>query len=192
MSRLLFPATNFHAPSEAPTSPQILTYVSDGDTNGVFYFLGTNYGVAGWVNPYTATRLGISSLDNTGGDNKATIVDRAPSQYSTGVSPNHIIFDLGVGNALIIDYYSYRYRDNETTFCPTAWTVEGSNDGLDWSHVVDTVTGETSALDKWVSRPIIGETLGYRYWRFQMTGNNNSGTTQASIGEFEIYGEFSF
>lgn len=194
MSKLLPPVSLFRIPIAPAGSPQTFTYAADGDP-GVFDFLGRNYGVAAWTNPFDALYLDIIAVPNTGGDFENTIVDQIQSQFSTDSVTNSIVFDLGVGNALIIDYYSYRYRNDVNTFCPTAWTVEGSNDGSDWSHVVDTVTGEAPdpfPYSKWVSRPILGETLGYRYWRYQMTGNNNSATGHSSIGEFELFGEFSF
>lgn len=194
-----------HAVMGTGASPvtENLEYVSDGDNNGVFHRMGTNFGVGGWVNPYTAGRLGITSVDNGAGDHKASIVDQVTSDYSADSAAPHIVFDLGSSRSLVIDGYSYRYRSGFNTFCPVAWTVEGSNDGSDWTHVVDTVTGEAPTPDptfdsgdpsthKWVSRAIAGEVTAYRYWRFSMTGNNNSGTTHLSIGEFELYGAFSY
>jgi hypothetical protein len=126
-----------------------LFYVSDGDANGVFYFAGTNYGAVSWTNPFTAARLGITSLDNTGGDLKQSLVDRVASSYST--STGGIVFDLGVGKALLPTSYSYRYRNDVTTFSPTAWKVQGSNDNSAWTDL-DTVTGQTPGLSAWVSR----------------------------------------
>lgn len=169
-------------------------YSSDGDANGVLYFAGLNFGKFGaWRNPHTAGFVTvISNGDNTGGDIKATIVDRSASAYSTATftGGGWAGVDLGAGHSLSLNRYSYRYRSDTTTFCPTAWTFEGSNDGSTW-NVVDTRTGQTPALSAWVS-PTVTPTTAYRYWRVKMTGNNNNGTTHFSIGELELYGALTF
>ncbi len=57
---------------------------SDGDINGVFYFAGQNFNPAGsWVNPYTASRLGISVSGEFGSSfgTREVLVDRNPSAW---------------------------------------------------------------------------------------------------------------
>lgn len=198
MSKLIPPITIFHPP--VLSSPQILTYTGDGDSRGLFHFFGTNFRRKGWENPETAGRLVLITTPNIpgpSGDLPETIVDRAISNYSTDPSFPFVTFDLGVGRALVIDYYSFRYRNNfgvtPGDYSPTAWTVAGSNDDSDYTHVVDTVSGEaTTPLNRWVSRSIMGETLSYRYWKITMTGLNTGGTTHFALGEFELYGNFTF
>lgn len=189
MSKLLFPGPLFRAPISAPVSPQTFTFASDGDP-GVFEFLGRNYGTAIWTNPYTATRLGITVTPNTGGDLPAMIVDRMPSHFSTDSGAPHIIFDLGVGNGLIITNYGYQFRDETTTFTPTAFEIAGSADGSDWSHLVDSQSGLSASLSGWVHQSIMGEVTPYRYWRILQTAFVDG--SFFSIGEFELFGEFSF
>lgn len=110
-----------------------LSYTGDADANGLFYWLGTNYGSGTWVNPYTAGRLGIYGTDNGGGDDKASIVDRADSAYSTTATSNTIIFDLKGDSRLVPTYYSYRYRNDTSTFCPSGWQIRGSVDSGIWT-----------------------------------------------------------
>lgn len=175
---------------ESGESIDTFTYAASGDP-GVFDFIGRNYGAGSWTNPYTAGRLGIDSTDNvTGVDLKASIVDQAASHYSTTTSPdNEITFDLGEGKSLIPNYYSYRYRDDSASFCPTAWKIRGRNDPMDSWTELDSTTGETPAANAYVDRPISTVTA-YRYLNFQMQGNNNSSTSHVSISEIEFYGEF--
>jgi hypothetical protein len=168
------------------------TYSFDGDTNGVFYYIGKNYLSGGpWSNPYISGRLAITSVDNTGGDNKATIVDHAASHYSTSNVYPTIMFDLGVGHSLVLNRYSYRYRDETATFCPTAWVLSASNDDFTYT-MVDAQTGLAVVQNGWVSPAVPGQVTPYRYWKIAMTGNNNSGTTHFSIGELELYGALSY
>lgn len=180
-----------------PPSPAThsFTYASNGDTNGVFYFAGQSYtSGASWTNPHTAgTAVLLSNGDNTGSDLKQTIVDRAQSEYSTTTvtGGGWVRSDLGAGRSLTLDYYSYRYRNNVTTYSPTGWTLSGSNDGTTWT-AIDTRSGLTSALNLWVSTSVAGQTTAYRYFRIQQSGNNNNGTTHFSIGELELYGTLTY
>lgn len=175
------------------SNPKYLYYGFNGDTSGVFYWLGTNYGTEAWVNPYTAGRLGITAVDNGGGDDKTTIVDRTPSAYSTNPSLNNIIFDLKSGNFLIPYFYSYRYRNDTDIFSPTGWQIQGSNDLVTWDTLDNLVSGiapSEASASKWISRPVFSSTTPYQYFQFLMSGVNNNFAGHTSIGEFELYGEF--
>jgi hypothetical protein len=177
-------------------NPIVRTYVSDGDANGVLYFAGQNFATLGtWTNPHTAGRITASSDPVGGSGSPATIVDRAASNYSSGGSGGSgnewFLIDLGAGRSLLAHKFSYRYRDDSTSFAPTAWTWEGSNDNSTWD-VLATVTGQTPSLSAWVTTTAAVETTAYRYFRVKQTGNNNSGTSHMSIGELELYGSFAY
>lgn len=65
-----------------------LTYESDGDTNGVFYWLGTNYGKQSWVNPYSAGFINITLSSKLNGfgfvdGNPAGLCDRTSNSVHT-------------------------------------------------------------------------------------------------------------
>jgi hypothetical protein len=172
------------------------TYASDGDTNGVLYFSGQNFNAGGtWTNPHTAGYITVAGVPVGGAGSPATLVDRAASNYSTGGSGGAgnewFLVDLGAGRSLLANKFSYRFRNDTTTFSPTGWTWEGSNDNSSWSTLA-TVTGQTPVASAWVSTTAAVQTTAYRYFRVKQTGNNNSGSSHMSIGELELYGTFTY
>jgi hypothetical protein len=94
--------------------------------------------------------------------------------------------DIGSGNTKKL--YSYSIRVNsipEPTRAPKNWTMEGSNDNLNWD-VLDTQTNQTS----WTtgeSRNFVCATYttSYRYFRLNITANN--GDTYTQVGELYLY-----
>lgn len=182
-------------PPGPPTSPQVLTYVSDGDANGVLYFLGRGYGTAAWTNPETANFVDIISKPVGGAGNVNTLCDRAASEYSSGGSDGAgnewFKIDFGAVNTMLASKFSYRYRNDSSNFSPTAWKWEGSNDDSAWDELAD-VTGQTPSASTWVSTDAAVQTTAYRYIRVRQIGNNNNGTSHFSIGELEVYGTFTF
>lgn len=173
------------------TTTATLTYSSDGDTNGVCYYVGTGLGATAWINP-TLNGLTVVPIPPGGGQpDPLCIVDRVPSSYSTNGTgaANYIQVDIGYGRSLILNHYSYRYRNDTNTYAPVAWVLAASNDTVTWT-TVDTQSGLTPVISAWVSPAVSGQTTAYRFWRLTQTGNNNSGALHLSIGELEFYGAF--
>lgn len=170
-----------------------LTFSSHGDTNGLFYYLGTTFGTATWGNPYTLGFVGFIPVPNAKWNNAATdlpenYVNRSTTHVDvSGTAPLAYVIDLRYGNSLLLDRFAYRYRSDSTSFTPTAWTVEGSNDNSNWTLVL-TVTGQTPALGGWVSSATSGQATAYRYWRIKQTASDNTGFF--TTGQIEMYGTF--
>jgi hypothetical protein len=102
---------------------------------------------------------------------------------NTGV--DWLRLDLGVGNAA----RPTNYRILCTQFTgrsPRDWTFQGSNDGATWD-TLDTQTGQTG----WnINAPRfypVATANAYRYFRFNMTANNNSGGDAAYSEIDELY-----
>jgi hypothetical protein len=177
-------------------NPITRTYVSDGDANGVCYYAGQHFNTANtWTNPHTAGYITVAGVPVGGAGSPATLVDRTASNYSTGGSAGNgnewFLVDLGVGRTLLANKFSYRFRNDSTSFSPTGWTWEGSNDNSSWSTLA-TVTGQTPVASAWVSTTAAVQTTAYRYFRVKQTGANNSGSSHMSIGELELYGTFTY
>lgn len=167
------------------------TYVSDGDNNDVFHFIGTHYGETAWANPYTAGRLGIIVHPNTIGDPDLPryLVDQAPNHFTTDPAFPFIIFDLGQNSNLILDRYSYRFREDVITFTPTAINVSGSHDNVTYD-LIDSQTGLSAALNAWVSPAVVGQVTSYRYIKFEQITGTDGGFFSAS--EIALYGSFTY
>lgn len=165
-----------------------LTYVSDGDANGVFTFLGKGKDVGGvWTNPVTAGRLTITPSAAMGLGTTAGLVDHATNDQWIGPAANSFFnFDLGAGSLLVCDKWSLRARTGGTTAAVDC-NLWGSNDGTTWTSV----SPQTSATvpqtsNTWGSFTVVHDTA-YRYWRIQQTTN-----THFTIGELELYGTLTY
>ena len=160
-----------------------LTYASNGDANGVFYHIGTNYGASAWSNPYTSSRLGITYSSILGGQSPVeSLVDRQGSHFHTAPGTGHFIeFDLLTNNKLIVNYWTYRSRDNDPSFIPNRLILKGSNDQQTYVEIAD--QSLIPAQDTWYPFAVTGQTIGYRYLRVFGLGSD-----YFTAGEFELYG----
>lgn len=163
-------------------------YSSDGDANGAFYFLGTDQGQAGWVNPQTGGFITVTASGILAGQGGLeVIVDRQASHFhTTNSAPAWIKADLQ-GCKLRLNTWSYRYRDNSTADSPVGLLLEASNDNSTWV-TVDSRTGLTVVISGWLTFVVAGQTNYYRYFRLSVIQPNSSGNAYLTIGEFEIYG----
>lgn len=178
-----------HAVLGTGGSSDSLVYVSDGDTNGVFYRIGTNFGAMAWSNPQTSGAIVIGGGSLLSGTLDA-IVDRAPSDTYTNNFPNeHYDFDLGAGRTLALTDWAYRSRSGVTSSTPTQMTLSGSNDGITWTPIgVANLT--VSTTDEWF---LFSDTSSpYRYFQLMQTATNSSGGDHFTIGEFELYGTLNY
>lgn len=174
----------------------VLTYVSNGDSNGVFYFIGTAYLSLAWTNPQSlGSNPVIATPSNTiaSSDPIAALTDRAASTvYMNPTVGSYYKFDLGAGRALIVNAYLHRTRNVFDGDHPTAWTIEGSNDNSNWT-LIDTQSGMTiTGLSTWTLKTVVGQTIGYRYLRWTQTALNSSGNNYFTPGEMEFYGTLQY
>ena len=181
----------------SPTSPntsepsKTLTYLFDGDANGVCYWLGTNYGTETWVNPHTAGRV-TCSIINPFDSNRPPhlLVDRQPTgEPATSDAPNSKMrIDLGINNKLKPNYYSLRGADRANLHL-RFWKFQVTNDDTftNWT-ILDTQTNNTSInQNSWFSGSVVANE-GYRYLEIEQLGQPSGGTNIMTLGEWEFYG----
>jgi len=179
--------------SSGTSTDKTLAYVSDGDTNGVFYWLGTNSGTEAWSNPNSVGRIVISSSSPPSSGTLDSLVDRQTSNFYIGGAAdfaNFITFDLGTKNQLILNYYSVRaWTTGDNSNFPRNWKIRGSSDNSTWTDL-NTQANNTSldTSNEWLSVPVGNITTGYRYLQFLMTGATSSGQNYLTLGELEFYG----
>lgn len=182
--------------SVGSNTEESLVWVSNGDDNGVFHRIGTNFGAQAWSNPHTAGRIvvsGSSDGSGVGSEPIANIVDRSGSDVFTDNIPNSFfVFDLGFGRALELTDWTYQSRDTQATqSTPVAMDLEGSNDNLNWTPI-DSQTGiSITSMAEWLHFSV-APTIGFRYFRLKQTAANFTGTHFFTIGEFEIYGDLTY
>lgn len=174
-----------------------LVFSSDGDTNGVFYFIGTAGITASFTNPQSvgSAPLVVTASGVLGGTEEpvAALSDRTAGHfYTTNVASSWVKFDLGVGRSLVLTAYSYRSRTGFTGDFPTQWKLEGSNDDSTYTVIDGPRTVSITAQNQWLTTTIAGQTIGYRYFKWTQTAVNSASTNYFVFGEAELYGSFSY
>jgi type II secretory pathway pseudopilin PulG len=158
---------------------------SQRDTNGLFYYLGTNNGTTSFTNPCSS---GTMMLTTTAGatSNKCANVDKYfAGVISSRVASTHtLVFGLPAGTAAIPTQYTVSGLNTDSAM--NDWVLEGSNDLANW-NTLHTATNET-CLPATCSYQIEVVNTFYRYFRlvFSADGSRNRMYTN----EIEIYGMY--
>lgn len=176
------------------TNSKTLTYVSDGDTNGVFYYLGTNKNTQAWANPASAIVFTASSFLSGRGPDK--LADRSINEITNDAhtnTENNAWFkvDLGSANKLAISYYTLQAR-NTTDQQPRSWILQGSKDDLTYIDIDSQSNNSILSNGTFYSKGISNQTESYRYYKLTQTGLNSSGANYFVLGEWELYGTLTF
>ena len=101
-----------------------------------------------------------------------------------GVAATSGILSVALTAAKIIAGYSIRARNDFYLIdSPKSWTLEGSNDGTNWT-VLDTQTGVTSWSMNERKEFAVSSPAAYLYYRLNI-GSNQSGT-DTSVSEVEL------
>lgn len=180
----------FEPYEKTTSSAKTLTYVSNGDTNGLFYWLGTDYGNNFWTNPHTSGKVLISLNAITSNTSPATLVDRVSSTiYNDGTLNGFIKTDIGVKRKLSVKHYSLR-NGSRGFNTPRNWRLEGSNNDTDWTllkeHISDTTI--STVANSWGSWSV-NSIEAYRYLRLMITNSNSDASRYWELGEIEFYGD---
>lgn len=176
-----------------------LIYSSDGDTNGAFYYIGSNGGVSGWVNPITNLFIGAVASSSTS-NTISTLADRAATAFYVNAMTNAFVgFDLGVTRVMAVKKYTIRSR-SEASHNMKNWKLQGSNNvgGTDataytnasWEdideRVNDTFLINADAYHTYTSN--INPSKRFRWIRILQNGLNHSNGEYLCLGEVELYG----
>lgn len=164
-----------------------LFYDSDGDTNGVFYYLGTNEGVSGtYTNPYNVNLIAFEYKNSPFGEPNQ-LSDRAQTSsnalFSADSPEEYVIIDL-TNKELQLNYYSLQKAQNLFFL---DWSFQGSVDKISWD-ILDTQSSTSSTSYAWESNPVSTSNY-YRYFKMQMIGANSQGSNTLCISEIELYGK---
>ncbi|MBD2508284.1 discoidin domain-containing protein [Nostoc muscorum FACHB-395] len=164
------------------------SYVSDGDTNGLFYYLGRQQNTVTWANPSgNGITFSASGVEN---GSLSQLSDRANSDFWTPSANNSYVgFHIDVGT-LKCNRYSIKSRSSNADYYPRNWQFQASVNGSNWvylhSHTNDTALNDVNQWASWE----IESSLGFSYFRLQTTGVNSSGYYHLCLSEIELYGTF--
>lgn len=177
-----------------------LTFVSNGDTNGLFHWLGTSLGTVAWSNPAGGSLLAALASSVAVGA-VALLSNRVIDEFYTSTIPNQwIAWDLKAGNQLGVSKYTLRSRSAPQHFLRN-WVLEGTNTvstfdvaGLNaatWA-AIDTRNNDATltTASQYYTLTVNGSTAAYRYLRLRQTGVNSDGDNYLTLGEIEFYGNY--
>jgi hypothetical protein len=166
-------------------------YVSNGDTNGIFYALGT-LGGGSFQNPArSGGPVAVSYSSILVPWNPPPTPDYLTDRDSTvnifhtgGPAVGWVMWDF-IGRRVKVRDYTLRSRWDSNTLHPTALQLQGSNDGdTEWTVLDDAAPGFTAA-DQW--RHFTCDSVPtdpFRYLRLIDYADAN-----LVLGEVELYGD---
>ncbi|MBW4425940.1 MAG: discoidin domain-containing protein [Nostoc desertorum CM1-VF14] len=168
---------------------KLLTFNANGDTNGVFYWMGTSEGTEVWSNP--SDKGLIIGASGVGAGSPLSLVDRSDSEFYTANQPNSwISFYLG-GKTLKCNYYSLKSRNSSSGFYPRSWKLQGSNDQNNWVDLDSQIDNTTlNGNSQWLSLPVANSSTRYTSFRILMTSLCSSNSGHLVLGEVELYGTY--
>ncbi|MEH1874127.1 hypothetical protein [Nostoc sp.] len=163
-----------------------LTFANNGDSNGLFYYLGTNKGLSVWSNPAGNILTVVASSTESG--NAISLVDRQNSEwFSHPVANSWVSFGL-VSGKLLCNYYSICSRANNTDYYPRNWALQGSNDNTTWIDLDVQINNQSlNSVSQWLSLPVNSNT-SYSNFRLLQNGLDSSNADYFCLGEVELYG----
>lgn len=183
------PTTGTGTTTPPSSTTKTLTYVSDGDINGVFYYIGTSKGTETWSNPSSKIIFTASSILNGRGPDK--LADRSITEITNDAHTNRennawFKVDLGL-NRLVINHYTLQARPG-TDQQPRSWKIEGSNDDITYVELDVQNNNPLLSNGSFYSKPISNQTESYKYYKLTQTGVNSVNDTYFVLGEWELYG----
>lgn len=187
-----FPGTSMSSVLSYPPSPYpSLLYSNSGtqDTNGIFYYFGTDFGTAAWTNPATASYITISTSGSPTGA-VSTLVDRDTPSITQCVSVNtaNNFFSFALPLFVILTGVLLRTRNTSTGHIRN-WAIQGSNDNSAWTNIITYSANTTlNAAAQYAYFPISTSVTKYAYIRILHTGANSAGTNVIALSEVELYG----
>lgn len=175
----------------APIPPYLeFNYQSNGDMNGIFYYLGATKYNASFINPHDRGEVTITTSANIDATRNGTNIADRLNAASADIwhSPANgniehwvkVKFNNGkvsLNKANLQNSYAHTFNGNDTVI------LEGSNDDISWNVISSQKpVGNASA---WFSYdfPL---TLFYEYIRVRLLVPNS----WAKFGELELYGRY--
>jgi E3 ubiquitin-protein ligase HECTD1 len=189
-------------PTPTPQT-QTFTYVSNGDTNGVFYWLGTNKGAQAWANPHTGGFLTIGSFDGGNapalgfGTSVAQAVDRLATDdcgIGTNAAGNYwrVAFPAGASLKPNGIWIRSRPTGSGTASNIASYKIQGSNDLVVWTDIY-TVSGLTYATEpEYKYNAFTAPGVSYRYIRLLHNGNVTGANQFFFLTDWELYGVYTW
>jgi hypothetical protein len=172
-----------------------LNYSTDGDANGLFYYLGSNKRSRPWQNPY-GDKIIIVASSTDYGSSVNFLTDRRESDYYSNTNPgNWLDIDLAPSKCkLKCKYYSLQ-NAYQSANALRNWNFQGTNNnGITWDTLdiqVNNPNLKTVPPYQWLSLPLAG-TIAYSRFRLIVTGLSALNGYILALSEIELYGNLTY
>lgn len=166
-------------------------YVSDGDTNDIIHYFGTNSYLESYINPVTRGSIGSSVSSNLSGypDGHIKLYDKSSLLSNAWVSEQ-----LSEAQTHTIDFLTRQARITRFSLKGTDYhspsqngpncLLQASNDNTNWINIH--TFSATGSVNSWWTSPQFTNEGFYRYYRFYLPNY-----TYRVIGELAYYGDLS-
>lgn len=182
-----------------------LTYASNGDSNGLIYYLGTNGLTTAFTNPAGTGFLILASGSST--NTPAALTSRDTTLWaSLGTPLQWMALDLGAGKSIDLHDYTLKARSDSNSAMLRNWELQGTNSISVWSvagvessswTVIDTQGNQLSmsVANDFFYTGYPSNKPSYRYLRLIQTGYNSepfpsNDRDYLVLGEIEFYGQY--
>ena len=166
-------------------------YEWDFDQNGVFWALGTNFGIEKYQNPATIKKvLVVTSPMNEKSEPSHGFIGRKETMTLTQ-SVQSSFFSVHLDQLrLKPSAYTLRHYKLKASYHLTNWEFQGSHDGEQWT-VLRKHENETSLKGKSKSYTWHLDNVQeyYSSFRILMTGKNSDGSLSLCCSGMELYGD---
>jgi hypothetical protein len=177
--------------SSTPAEQAIdLNYISDGDTNGVFYYLGTNRKTVSFINPSSANIVAFNQINALNEDAIArNLADRDPNTIAHTQDTQNAWFSVDLKEKkLIVNRFSLKARQDINDHNPRNLKLQGSQDNINWIDLYS-LAGNVLNNASWHSPQVVSQSTAYRYFRLLQTGQNSANLYYFVLAEWELYGK---
>jgi len=171
---------------------KLFVYVSDFDTNGLLYWLGTKKLSAPWRNPHSLGVVEASQSTDAGNNPASNALERPPFEgYSHTGSRMYEWFQVKLLDGCRLNPTRYTLRIKCCRFLRN-WDFMGSRDGgTTWeiliSHQSDSVLSHSVSSHTW-SVPLTGTRRFFNAFRVAITGKESTGDFCVCLSGLELYG----
>jgi hypothetical protein len=156
------------------------------DNTGIFWFLGTDDGKRGYINP----------IETEVGARMSTLVGSLPSLADRNYTSTPVENTYGSDSAPWIEFEFRRWKVRPTSYFLAQeqdhylrnWRIEGSDDGSSWTTIREHTNDSTiHTSNRWAFFELKADKF-YKRLKLQMTGPSHNGSTNMDVTQMEWFG----
>jgi len=169
-----------------------LKFASIMDTNGLFYFIGTNGGKGVYSNPVKSGQV-LVKISSSGGSAVEHVADRDPSTYAVENS-----YGSDRNPWITVQFQKYLLRPTDYVVCQDQdhflqnWRFEGREKGKSEWLLIEEYKNDQNITSKTPHRAAfkVKSVKFFQEFRIYVTGPGHKGSTNFDITQLEFYGYY--